>query len=218
MPLAIFDLDDTLIAGDSDTAWFLFMISKGLVSAEHAALSDQFDSDYHAGNLDVDAYLKLICTIMSQQELPLLLALRRQFMAQVIEPMMLTKAEALLANHRSRGHEIILITSTLEFIVEPIAESLGIEHLIASVPEIVDGSFTGKTIGTASFQQGKVVRLKEWLQFNEQSLAGSYGYSDSHNDLPLLSVVDNPCAVDPDDTLQATAIRENWSIISLRDN
>ncbi len=131
--------------------------------------------------------------------------------------MMLDKAVKLLADHRERGgHTLMIITATSRFITEPIAEMLGVDHLIATEPELVNGKFTGEVAGTPSFQEGKVERLNDWLTAHGESLEGAWFYSDSHNDLPLLRKVDNPVAVDPDPTLEKTAIENGWAVISLR--
>jgi HAD superfamily hydrolase (TIGR01490 family) len=219
LPLAIFDLDETLLSGDSDYAWFQFIIEQGLVDAgKYNELNRRFHREYKEGKLNITAYLEVVCTILGQFDRNKLYSLREQFMEIKIAPMWLPKAIALVNYHRGLDHRLLVITSTLEFIAEPIVRLLGIPHLIAPVPEIIDQRFTGRIVGTASFQQGKVIRLKEWLSQQQLTLAGSYCYTDSHNDLPLLEQVDYPVAVDPDDILRRTADERGWKIISLRDD
>ena len=218
MTLAIFDLDNTLLGGDSDNLWGQFVCERGLVDGEDfAARNEQFYADYKAGVLDIDAYLRFaLATLVghSREELD---AWHRDFMASKIEPILLPKAEQLLDSHRLQGHEMLIITATNEFITRPIAQLLGVPELIACQGEIVDGRYTGEPRGVPSDHAGKVTRLQAWLAERNASLAGAYFYSDSHNDLPLLELVDNPVAVDPDDRLRAYAIKKGWPVISLRD-
>ena len=146
-----------------------------------------------------------------------LLTWRRSFMEKKIQPMMQRKAEELLQSHRAQGHTLMIITATNRFVTEPIAEALGIEHLIATEPELVNGRYTGEVAGVPSFQDGKVTRLQDWLSAYGESLEGAWFYSDSHNDAPLLREVANPVTVDPDPTLEALARESGWPILSLRD-
>lgn len=216
--LAIFDLDNTLLGGDSDNLWGQFVCERGLVDGEDfAARNDQFYADYKAGSLDIDAYLRFALSTLVGHSRAELEAWHRDFMASKIEPILLPKAEQLLASHRQQGHELLIITATNEFITRPIAEFLGVEQLIACEGEIVDGRYTGEPRGVPSYHSGKVTRLNMWLAKREISLAGAFFYSDSHNDLPLLEIVDHPVAVDPDDRLRARALEAGWPIISLRD-
>jgi HAD superfamily hydrolase (TIGR01490 family) len=216
--LAIFDLDNTLLGGDSDNLWGQFVCERGLVDGEDfAARNDQFYADYKAGSLDIDAYLRFALSTLAGHSPAELEAWHRDFMASKIEPILLPKAEQLLASHRQQGHELLIITATNEFITRPIAEFLGVEQLIACEGEIVDGRYTGEPRGVPSYHSGKVTRLNMWLAKRDISLAGAFFYSDSHNDLPLLEIVDHPVAVDPDDILRARAVEEGWPVISLRD-
>lgn len=218
MSLAIFDLDNTLIDGDSDHAWNEFLIEKNLVDADHYRTSnDQFYEDYKQGKLDIQKYLAFALEPLTRIEPNKLNALHQEFMATKINPLITAKAEALVEQHRQQGDTLLIITATNLFVTEPIAKRLGIEHILASEPEVVDGRYTGKVSGTPCFQEGKVTRLEEWLRAKDVSMEGSYFYSDSHNDIPLLSKVENPVAVDADDYLTAMAHRNNWPCISLRD-
>jgi HAD superfamily hydrolase (TIGR01490 family) len=217
MTLAIFDLDNTLIAGDSDNLWGQFLCEQDLVdSVSFGAQNEQFYREYRAGKLDIDAYLRFALAPLRGQPMATLAAWHRQFMRDKIESIMLPRAKALIAEHREQGHHLLVITATNAFITRPIASVLGIEDLLASEAEIVDGRYTGEPRGIPSYHAGKVTRLNNWLAERDISMDGSYFYSDSHNDLPLLERVDKPIAVDPDDTLRARAQEAGWPIISLR--
>jgi len=218
MALAIFDLDNTLIAGDSDHSWGEFLVAEQRVDAQQFKKSnDQFYADYVAGRLDIFAYLEFSLRPLTEIPMSELRALQTKFMQQVIAPMQLSKAQALLKKHREAGDRLLIITATNRFVVEPICHSLGVTEILAAEPEIADGRYTGRVVGTPTYQQGKVIRLKEWLQEQSETLEGSWFYSDSANDLPLLLEVDNPVAVDPCDRLREKAEDKQWSIISLRD-
>ncbi|MBS3804799.1 MAG: HAD family hydrolase [Oleiphilaceae bacterium] len=218
MPLAIFDLDNTLLAGDSDHAWGEFLVEEGIVDAKvYREANDRFYQDYLNGELDMDRYLNFALEPLAQNDPVQLRQWRQNFIEIKIQPMMLPKARALLDSHREQGDTLLIITATNHFVTEPVARLLGIDHLIATNPEIVNGRYTGVVAGTPSFREGKVVRLQDWLEQEGQSLEGAWFYSDSHNDLPLLKKVAHPVAVDPDATLGDYAAREGWKIISLRD-
>lgn len=218
MTLAIFDLDNTLLAGDSDHAWGEFLVEEGIVDAEeYRKANDRFYQDYLNGELDILHYLGFALQPLARHNMDQLLTWRRSFMEKKIQPMMQRKAEELLQSHRAQGHTLMIITATNRFVTEPIAEALGIEHLIATEPELVNGRYTGEVAGVPSFQDGKVTRLQDWLSAYGESLEGAWFYSDSHNDAPLLREVANPVTVDPDPTLEALARESGWPILSLRD-
>jgi HAD superfamily hydrolase (TIGR01490 family) len=218
MSLAIFDLDETLISIDSDHAWGEFICELGLVDRDqYRARNDAFYEDYKQGQLDVRAYLRFACGVLARYPMNQLVDWRQQFVETVIEPAILPAAVALVNRHRRAGDYPIVITSTQRFITETIVERFGIETLIAPEPEIVAGRFTGEVVGVPSFGQGKVTRLNAWLADHGHSLKGSYFYSDSRNDLPLLRLVDHPVAVDPDETLRQEAEQKRWPIITLRE-
>ncbi|GAB7561964.1 HAD family hydrolase [Methylobacillus methanolivorans] len=220
MQLALFDLDNTLLAGDSDFQWGQFLISKGLLNEqEHLAKNLAFYEDYKAGRLDIYAFLDFQLKPLSEHPRSELDALHREYMQEKIQPMITEKARALVEKHRQNGDLLMIITATNSFVTGPIAKTFGIDNLIGTTPEEVNGEFTGKVVGTPSFQAGKITRLKEWLAARGQSLSDfdtTWFYSDSHNDLPLMELVDNPVAVDPDATLKAHAEQAGWPIISLR--
>jgi HAD superfamily hydrolase (TIGR01490 family) len=215
--LALFDLDNTLLAGDSDHSWGEFVCQRGLVdAAEYLARNDAFYADYCAGKLDVVAYQNFSQAILGRSDMAQLAQWHREFMVEVIEPIILAKGEALLAEHRAAGDKLVIITATNRFVTAPIAERLGVETLIATECGMQDGRYTGQISGTPCYQGGKVTRLNEWLDEAGYTLDDAYFYSDSRNDLPLLEAVANPVAVDPDDVLRATAIERGWPVISLR--
>lgn len=217
--LAIFDLDNTLLAGDSDHAWSEFLVQRGLVDkASVSAANDRFYQQYQQGGLNIQAYLEFALSYLRDKTVDELAPLHTDFMATAIEPIILPKAVELIERHRAAGDTLLIITATNRFITGPIAQRLGIEHIIACEVEIVDGRYTGKPVGIPSFQHGKVTRLNAWLEEQKISMKGAWFYSDSHNDLPLLETVTNPVAVNPDDTLKARAQAQGWQILDLRSN
>jgi HAD superfamily hydrolase (TIGR01490 family) len=217
MPLAIFDLDNTLLGGDSDYLWGRHLIDLGVVDGEHyERANQQFYDDYRAGRLDIDAFLRFSLAPLSQHPREQLERWRDAFVRERIEPIILPAAQALVEQHRSNGDTLMIITATNAFVTAPIAERFGIEHLIATEPALVDGRYSGNIIGTPAFRAGKVERLRQWLDANVASLSGSVFYSDSINDLPLLETVDFPVAIDPDERLATIAHDRGWPIRSLR--
>lgn len=218
MALAIFDLDHTLLSGDSDHAWGQFLVDSKIVEPEHhQKQNDYFYEQYKAGSLDIEEYLSFALKPLTENPLEDMLNLREQFIENRIKPLITQKARDLIAKHQQAGDDLLIITATNAFVTRPIAQLLGFEELIAPEPEIVDGQYTGGITGIPSFQQGKVTRLEMWLEEKQIDLTGAFFYSDSHNDLPLLKIVDNPIAVDSDEILTDTAKRNGWPIISLRD-
>nr|WP_286947913.1 HAD family hydrolase [Pseudomonas sp. UBA6718] len=217
MRLALFDLDNTLLAGDSDHSWGEFLCETGRVDAvEYRARNDAFYADYCAGKLDVVAYQSFTQAILARTEAAELARWQAEFMRDVIEPIILSKGEALLREHREAGDKLVIITATNRFITAPIAARLGVETLLATECGMDNGRYTGHVAGVPCYQAGKVVRLNEWLAETGLSLEGAYFYSDSRNDLPLLEAVAHPVAVDPDDTLRAIAGERGWPVLSLR--
>jgi HAD superfamily hydrolase (TIGR01490 family) len=216
--LAIFDLDNTLLAGDSDYLWGQFLVDGGIVDRDFYEESNaRFYEDYKNGCLDIVQFLEFALSPLAAHEAETLYRWRADFVATKIQPILLPAARALIERHRALGDTLLIITATNRFVTEPIATLYGIDHLIATAPEFVEGRYTGRFVGTPCFREGKVTRLKEWLAEQGESLSGGWFYSDSHNDLPLLSLVSHPVAVDPDDTLARHAEEQGWPIISLRD-
>jgi HAD superfamily hydrolase (TIGR01490 family) len=217
MGLALFDLDNTLIAGDSDHLWGDFLVSQGRVDAtEHKALNAHFYDQYKNGELNIDEYLAFALGPMTGMTKEALVPLQRQFIRDHIEPILLDAAFALLEQHRALGDTLVIITATNTLVTQPIADRLGVEHLIGCEAEIIEGCYTGKPTGVPSFAQGKVARIQTWCEENKKSMENAVFYSDSHNDLPLLRTVDRAVAVDPDDRLREEAVRKGWDVISLR--
>lgn len=215
--LAIFDLDNTLIADDSDFLWGQFLVDQGIVDQDYyEAANAKFYDDYKHGCLDIVEFLHFSLAPLAMHDTEQLYRWREQFVETIIRPVTLPAAQALVDKHRAAGDTLLVITATNRFVTEPIVKLYGIDHLIATTPEFNNGQYTGKFLGTPCFQQGKVTNLHGWLESSAHSLQGSYFYSDSHNDLPLLKLVDNPVAVDPDDTLRQAALDAGWPVISLR--
>jgi HAD superfamily hydrolase (TIGR01490 family) len=217
MALAIFDLDNTLIAGDSDHSWGQFLVVENIVDHQHyKTMNDKFYADYESGCLDILAYLEFSLEPLTRLSMENLQSLHKKFMRNVINPMKLQQAADLINRHQQAGDRLLVITSTNRFIVEPICKSLGIDEIIATDLEIIDNKYSGKVRGTPTFKEGKVTRFHQWLEAQKLSNNGSYFYSDSINDMPMLLEVDHPIAVDPDSALRKEAESRHWKIISLR--
>ncbi len=217
MSLAIFDLDNTLIANDSDYLWGQFLVDQGIVDKAHyESANAKFYDDYKHGTLNIVDFLSFSLKPLADNPPEQLYQWREKFIADIIQPLVLKPAQQLIAKHRDRGDTVLVITATNRFVTEPIVNLYGIDILLATTPEFVNGRYTGKFTGVPCFQEGKVTLLQEWLQMTQETLAGSWFYSDSHNDLPLLKLVDNPVAVDPDEKLAAFATQTNWPVITLR--
>lgn len=217
MNLAIFDLDNTLIAGDSDHAWGEFLVDKNLVDSQwYKAQNDKFYADYCAGQLNIIAYSEFVFSFLAQHDTAYLQQLHQQFMSEVIRPIMLPKAQALIAEHSAAGDELLIITATNRFITQAIGDAFGISQLLATEPEKVDGRYTGKVLGVPCYKEGKITRYQAWLAQQNKRFDKVTFYSDSHNDLPLLSIVDVPVVVDADAKLLAHAQEKGWQILSLR--
>lgn len=218
MALAIFDLDNTLLGTDSDNAWGEFAVARGIVDAEtYGALNTRFFNDYLDGKLDVNAYLEFCLEPLSRYSREELERWHALFMEEKIEPFILPRAIELVRRHEQAGDTTLIITATNRFVAGPIGRRYGIDIMLASECEEIDGRYTGKPCDIPCFREGKITRLQRWLEETGHDLKGAYFYSDSRNDLPLLSLVDNPVAVDPDDVLLAHAREHGWPVISLRD-
>ncbi|MDR0777098.1 MAG: HAD-IB family hydrolase [Azonexus sp.] len=222
MNLALFDLDNTLLAGDSDFEWMQFLISRGVVDRNiQEARNLEFYQHYQAGTLDIEAFLAFQLQPLARHTRQELDAWHREYMARHIRPIISDAARRLVAGHLANGDLCAVVTATNSFVTGPIVREFGIPHLIATIPavDMASGAFTGAPTGTPAFQSGKIVRVEQWLESLGLwwgSFAESIFYSDSHNDLPLLGKVSQPVAIDPDDTLRAHAGKMCWKIITLR--
>lgn len=216
MNLAVFDLDHTLLAGDSDYLWGQYLVERGFVDGEvYARENQRFYAQYQAGTLDIDEFARFSLAPMRAHDIGMLRAARETFVVEKVLPRIAAGAPALIEAHRAAGDTLLITTATNQFIVEPIAALLRIDNLLATEPEVIDGRYTGR-VARANFRDGKVSNLRVWLAASGRCFARISGYSDSHNDLPLLEFVDQPYAVDPDPTLKAVAERRGWPVISLR--
>ena len=217
MALTIFDLDNTLLGGDSDFLWGRYLCENGIVDENaYRRANEHYYQQYLEGSLDIYEFLEFVFKPLASHDMETLHQWRAAYLEQKIKPIMLPAAQALVESHRSQGDTLLIITATNSFLTSPIAEMLGIDNLIATDPEMLNGRFTGRVAGKPSFQHGKVDRLRTWLRDQDDELEDSTFYSDSHNDLPLLELVDTPVAVDPDPKLQAVAEQRGWNILSLR--
>ncbi|MEO0442236.1 MAG: HAD family phosphatase [Pseudomonadota bacterium] len=227
MNLTIFDLDNTLLSGDSDYAWGQFLVHKGLVDKDHYSReNERFYRQYQDKTLDIHEYQQFVLAPLMDLSVSERDQLHREFMETVVETLKLPKALRLIEQHKSNGDQLLIITATNRFIAGPIGPWLGIDQILATELETIDGQFTGRISGTPCFQEGKITRLQQWLQekwqqeewLQEHTLRPEHirFYSDSINDLPLLEYADSAVAVDPDERLRSYAEHAGWSIISLR--
>ncbi len=219
MALALFDLDNTLLNGDSDHAWGMFLAQIGVLDAQQQKVKqDHFYLQYQQGVLDIYEFCEYQFDELSKHSIEQLNEWHTQFMDSVIEPMIVSGKASLLEKHRAAQDDLIIITATNNFVTSPIAKRLNVPHLLATDAEFKNDRFTGKVSGTPCFQDGKIKKLEEWLaergqKLDNDSLSGSYFYSDSINDLPLLKLVNTPIAVTPDDRLREYAKQQDWQII-----
>lgn len=222
MNLALFDLDNTLLAGDSDFEWAQFLISKGVVDREiQEAKNIQFYEQYKAGTLDIYEFLAFQLAPLARHERTELDAWHREYLDRHIRPIMTVQARTLVLEHLAAGDLCAIVTATNSFVTGPIAREFGIQHLIGTIPAVnpENGRFSGSPTGTPSFQGGKITRVEDWLEAQGLwwgSFEHSYFYSDSHNDLPLMEKVSHPVAIDPDERLRAHATQHGWPVRSLR--
>lgn len=213
MALALFDLDHTLLYGDSDHSWGQFLGERAIVdSRTFTERSDYYMAEYQAGRLDIHEFLDFQLAPLVAGNYETLLRLRAEYVDEKIRPLVIPAAVELVDRHRRQGDTPVIITATNDFVTRPIAALFEIEHLIATELEMVDGAFTGRIVGEPCFREGKIAKLEAWLAKNGGDLVGSWFYSDSRNDLPLLERVEHPIAVNPDPVLEREAGRRNWPI------
>ena len=216
--LTLFDLDHTLLTGDSDVLWCDFLIEQGVLErASFGARNADMDARYHAGTVGVEEFANFYVGTLAGRTAQDWEPLRQMFLSTVIVPRIGRAARDLVNQHLRAGDLVVMTTATNRFITELTAQHFGIEHLIATEVEMQAQHFTGRTTGTLNMREGKVTRLHDWLAAIGRRIGDfdSTAYSDSSNDLPLLQVVDRAVAVDPDARLQVTAQAQGWSILRL---
>jgi HAD superfamily hydrolase (TIGR01490 family) len=220
MRLALFDLDNTLLAGDSDYEWGQFLVDRGVLErAQYEAQNAEYFEQYKAGTLDIHEYLGFALRPLAAHSAEDLARWHAEFMRTRILPMITERSRALVREHLRAGELCAIVTATNSFVTAPIAREFGVPHLVATEPETREGRFTGHVAGTPCFREGKIRRVEQWLHSLGKRLGDfreSSFYSDSHNDLPLLERVTRPVAVDPDEPLGREAHRRGWAVISLR--
>lgn len=217
MALALFDLDNTLLTDDSDYLWGAFLVDLGVVDRDtYGTKNKQFYEEYARGTLDIQSYLEFQLAVLARFPRSTLEQWRQRFLIERIQPIIAPGTPEVLQFHRQRNDVLIIITATNRFVTEPIAKLLGVDHLLATEVESSEQGFTGRSAGIPCFQGGKVIRLQQWMAENHQTLSGSWFYSDSLNDIPLLEQVDHPRVVDPDPRFHAMAEERGWKIVSLR--
>ena len=216
MTLAIFDLDHTLINEDSDYLWGKYLVDHEIVEPDYyKKKNDQFYDDYQTGTLDIDEYLNFSLRPLKEHSIEQLYTWREDFVKTIIEPAITKNSKSLIQKHKDQGHTLIIVSATNKFVTEPIANRLGIFNLLSTEPEIINNEYTGKYIGIPTFKEGKIKALNAWMKEAGHNLEGSYFYSDSINDLPLLDLVTHPIVVSPDERLKAVAAKNNWKEIDL---
>ena len=218
MSLAIFDLDNTLIGGDSDHLWGEFLCDEGIIVDRQAfeKKNDYFYRQYELGSLDIYAWAEFSFEILAKYSIKELEHLHHKFMQLKIEPIILDKAQNCINNHKANGDTVLVITASNTFVTEPIVKRYGIDHLLATQPEMISGRYSGKILGIPCFQSGKIENLMPWMRQNDETLEGSFFYSDSHNDIPLLELVDNAVAVNADEILTSKAKKYGWKLVDWR--
>ena len=218
--LTLFDLDNTLLAGDSDYGWGQFLIEVGAVdAATYERRNAGFFADYQAGRLDIRAFLDFQLRPLADNDPSQLFVWRERFLAEKIEPMLLPAGLAVVRERLGAGDLVAVVTSTNSFVTKPIAQKFGISNLVATEPEMIAGRFTGRITGEPCFRAGKITCVNAWLAGKKRKLrdfTDSWFYTDSHNDLPLLAAVKHPVAVDPDPILAGHAAAHGWPVVSWR--
>lgn len=214
--LVLYDLDNTLLAGDSEHAWCEFLVDAGVLDGEDVrAENERLYGEYEAGTLDIHESLKFQLEPLVKHPPGDLCRWRKEFMSSRIEPMITDAAVDLVEEHRDAGGDLAIVTASNSFVSEPIADRFGISSLLSVELEHHEHRYTGRVLGTPTFREGKVKRLFEWTRKTGRNLVGSHFYTDSHNDLPLLELVDNPVAVNPDPVLSAHAEAREWPVMRL---
>ena len=214
--LLIFDLDNTLLAGDSDRNWGIFLAEKKVVDSSYLDESEKFYNNYYEGSLDIDGFLSFCLRPLIDNDMSYLLKLRQQFIDEKIKPIMTQTGKKLIDESQAEGKTVIIATATNDFVTRPIADLFSVDTLIATEFEIQNNNFTGKVLGEPCFRDGKLNKVKKWINENDYDLSKTSFYSDSFNDLPLLEQVKYPVIVDGDDKLVEIGKNNNWECISFR--
>jgi HAD superfamily hydrolase (TIGR01490 family) len=214
--LLIFDLDNTLLAGDSDRNWGIFLAEQKVVKSSYLDESEKFYNNYYDGSLDIDGFLSFCLKPLIENDMGYLLELRKQFIEDKIKPIITEPGREIINQAIEDGKTVIIATATNDFVTRPIADLFNVRTLIATEFEVINQKFTGKVLNTPCFREGKVSKVKKWVDDNNFDLSKASFYSDSFNDLPLLEKVKNPVIVDGDDKLLEIGKNRNWDCISFR--
>jgi HAD superfamily hydrolase (TIGR01490 family) len=214
--LLIFDLDNTLLAGDSDRNWGIFLAEQKVVKSSYLDESEKFYNNYYDGSLDIDGFLSFCLKPLIENDMSYLLELRKQFIEDKIKPIITEPGREIINQAIEDGKTVIIATATNDFVTRPIADLFNVRTLIATEFEVINQKFTGKVLNTPCFREGKVSKVKKWVDDNNFDLSKASFYSDSFNDLPLLEKVRNPVIVDGDDKLLEIGKNRNWDCISFR--
>jgi HAD superfamily hydrolase (TIGR01490 family) len=214
--LLIFDLDNTLLAGDSDRNWGIFLAEQKVVKSSYLDESEKFYNNYYDGSLDIDGFLSFCLKPLIENDMSYLLELRKQFIEDKIKPIITELGREIINQAIEDGKTVIIATATNDFVTRPIADLFNVRTLIATEFEVINQKFTGKVLNTPCFREGKVSKVKKWVDDNNFDLSKASFYSDSFNDLPLLEKVKNPVIVDGDDKLLEIGKNRNWDCISFR--
>ena len=214
--LLIFDLDNTLLAGDSDRNWGIFLAEQKVVKSSYLDESEKFYNNYYDGSLDIDGFLSFCLKPLIENDMSYLLELRKQFIEDKIKPIITEPGREIINQAVEDGKTVIIATATNDFVTRPIADLFNVRTLIATEFEVINQKFTGKVLNTPCFREGKVSKVKKWVDDNNFDLSKASFYSDSFNDLPLLEKVKNPVIVDGDDKLLEIGKNRNWDCISFR--
>ena len=214
--LLIFDLDNTLLAGDSDRNWGIFLAEQKVVDSSYLDESERFYNNYYEGSLDIDGFLSFCLRPLIDNDMSYLLKLRQQFIDEKIKPIVTQTGKKLIDESQAEGKTVIIATATNDFVTRPIADLFNVDTLIATEFEIQNNNFTGKVLGEPCFRDGKLNKVKKWINENDYDLSKTSFYSDSFNDLPLLEQVKYPVIVDGDDKLVEIGKNNNWECISFR--
>ena len=214
--LQIFDLDNTLLAGDSDRNWGIFLAEKNIVESSYLDESEKFYNNYYDGSLDIDGFLSFCLKPLVSNDMSKLLSLREQFIEEKIKPIITKSGKEIINQAIEKGKTVIIATATNDFVTKPIADLFNVSTLIATEFEIKNNSFTGNVVDIPCFREGKLKKVEKWVQENNFNLSEATFYSDSFNDLPLLEKVKYPIIVDGDDKLKEIGNNNHWKCVSFR--